>query len=84
MVSDEWGIDEVTGEDFWRVTPLKTHICTAEELGLDEKSDIRPIFMPINDYYISDLNKYKEKMTCIDSADMYIHGDYNSDEARMI
>ena len=40
--------------------------------------------MPVNSHYQSDLEKFKGKLICIDKEDMYIFGDYNSDDARLL
>ena len=48
--ADEWGINPSTGKEFWRVSQLNTHTCTAEELS--------STFMPVNRHYRSDLRVY--------------------------
>ena len=84
VVSDEWGFDETTGEDFWRVTPLETHICSDEELGLSEDSNVRPLFMPSNKKFTGNLDSYRGKIICIDREELRLRGEYNSDEARIL
>ena len=86
ILVEEWGTDE-DGIDFYRNTPLKTHICTKEELGVvDEDSSAQPShFMPVSERYKSDLKDYKDAMICIDSKEeMHIHGTFDTDNTRMM
>ena len=58
-------------------------MCSEEELGLKGPlSSSR--FMPIHEKSERDIRKYHKKFICTDPKDMYIHGEYHSDEARLI
>ena len=62
------------------VLPLKTHTCTPEELGIDEKYRSQAKFMKVKDTYRHHKIDYKDNMICIENADSHLHGDYHSEE----
>ena len=77
--SFSWGF----GESFESIrAPLNTRSCTRAELGLDDSAE--SAFYPIRNNSKKTVEKYWKKFMCIDKEDMYIHGSYNSDKARLM
>ena len=71
-----WGYE---GELESKKTPIETHSCSDEELGIDEGGEY-PIFETSE--YLVDL--WKRKFVCADQKDLVIYGDYNSAKAQTI
>ena len=62
---------------------MKTHTCTARELGLDGKYDDKKYMKPrVDSHRYIDL--YRNKFLCIDEEDRWLRGNFNSDTASVI
>ena len=78
--SYEWG-PKADGSYFTRREELQTHVCSHEELGLNEdRSNAK--FMPLHEQGADFVSMYQKKLLCLKPEDMYIFGDYNSVNAR--
>ena len=60
---------------------IPSHTCSTEELGLEGQNSS---FMPINEKTYDELNLFHKKYICIENEDMYIHGNYNTNYARLL
>lgn len=58
------------------------HICTREELGLDDLKNAR--FMPIHPKSESFVEKYYRKMICIDKSELVVSGTFDSTAADLL
>ena len=81
--SYEWGPDE-NGQFGFKFKNLTTHICTEEELGLNDnkKDPNHGQFFKIHDQSLINVKLYRKKFLCIDKEEMRLYGDYNSLAAR--
>ena len=79
----EWGPDE-NGEFGFKFQNLTTHICTEEELGLNDnaKNPNHGQFFKIHPQSLVNVKLYRKKFLCIDREEMSLYGDYNSLSAR--
>ena len=75
--SYSWGQSEETQSGRIRI---ESHACTREELGLDDEKSGK--FYPIRESIRNRVELYWQKFMCINEADMFIHGSYNSKTAR--
>ena len=60
---------------------IKTHACTAKELGLEQND--RKYMKPNKDSY-NFIKLYQKKFLCIDEEDRYIYGNFYTDIASLI
>ena len=83
--SYEWGPDE-NGQFGFKFKNLTTHICTEEELGLNDnkKDPNHGQFFKIHDQSLINVKLYRKKFLCIDKEEIRLYGDYNSLEAQII
>lgn len=63
--------------------PLGIHNCTRAELGLNEDRE-GARFLPIREGYEDNVELYQKKLICVDKEDMWIHGNYDSSNARQL
>ena len=78
--SYEWGPNP-DGTYITKRTPLNTHVCTREELGINEdRSKAR--FLPLRELEGEIVELYQRKLLCADPEDLFIFGDYNAMKAR--
>ena len=61
-------------------TPIKSHTCTREELGLEEDRSAS-MFMPVYPPSAGEVEFYHKKFDCADKENLNIYGDYNSFKA---
>eukprot|EP00354_Favella_ehrenbergii_P012467 CAMPEP_0170453360 /NCGR_PEP_ID=MMETSP0123-20130129/1963_1 /TAXON_ID=182087 /ORGANISM="Favella ehrenbergii, Strain Fehren 1" /LENGTH=142 /DNA_ID=CAMNT_0010715697 /DNA_START=180 /DNA_END=608 /DNA_ORIENTATION=- len=80
--SYEWGPNP-DGSYFTRRERLEAHICTREELGIDENRE-GARFMPLHEQGANLIELYQKKLLCLDKRDLFIYGDYNSMQARQL
>ena len=73
-----WG-DKEDGEVFYKRERLDHHRCTPEELGT-QKGNAK--FLPMVDKNLPTLERYQKKFDCLDEKDLFVYGDFNSENAR--
>ena len=79
--SYSWG-ERDDGSYFTETVQLEDHVCTRSELGLEDVEDARFLkARPASAAFVRDFNR---KLLCVNEDDMYIHGDYDSYNARML
>ena len=66
-----WGFGEEE-----RYMNLDSHLCTEEELGIDNR-DTNPRFYPIHENSYNDTKPRTKKLKCLDEK-IQLQGDYNS------
>ena len=71
-----WGYE---GELESKKTPIETHSCSDEELGIADDVEY-PIFKTS----ATEVSLWKKKFLCADKKDLIIYGDYNSAKAQTI
>ena len=71
-----WGYE---GELESKNSPIETHSCTDEELGIADGVEY-----PIFETSAQVVNIWKKKFVCADKEDLIIYGDYNSAKAQTI
>ena len=77
---DQWGLNP-DGSVYRNNTIFDSHICTREELGLDEdRTDAT--FMPHQDRQEPFVDMYQKKFICLNKEDLVLWGDFSSDESR--
>lgn len=61
-------------------TPLETHPCTDEELGLVEDQSVSPIF-PVKPSLVKEVTTWKKKFKCVEPEELVIWGNFNAAKA---
>ena len=80
--SYSWGNNN-DGTTFVRRTPLRSHICTQEELNADGESE-NPGFYQAHKSSAWLVKTYQKKLVCVDPEEVYIYGDFSSFDARQL
>lgn len=80
-----WGEQPDGSVGFGRPNITSTHYCSEEELGLvnSTKPGLGKMFPTVKSQK-GLVTFFKKKFLCIDPADAYIFGDFNSDEASLL
>ena len=73
MQHNGWGYD---GETAVRIKDLETHACSDEELGLSEDSEYK-----LAENSVGVITTWKKKFKCLNTEDIEIWGDFNSEAA---
>ena len=63
---------------------IKSHPCTARELGLDGLHDDKMYFAPRSDDSSGFVDIYRKKFVCIDEKDRWVRGNWNNISASTI
>ena len=75
----KWGTNP-DGTLFSGRYPIRSHMCTREELGLDgDKSKAR--FYPVTEGMLPNVDFYHKKFLCIDKEDINMYGDFSTQKA---
>ena len=78
-----WG-QYKNGTYFNKNERIQSSVCTREQLGLVEDQLHKGEFLPLHDTSYDFLNSYQKKFLCTKKEDLYIFGDFDSAQARLI
>ena len=77
--TSQWDVLD-DGKIDWKVSPIASHMCSEEELGLTgDNSRI----MPVHETSTAYVNLYKEKFICLNQEDLKIYGTFSSKKAQV-
>ena len=80
--SYSWGLN-LDGSYYLIRKELEKRNCTKAELGLTDK-DGETVFLPIHETNRNWLDLYHRKLQCLNREDLWLHGDFDSVNARAI
>ena len=79
--SYSWGPNP-DGSYFTERKKLESHVCTREELGLEDPTKSR--FLELHETGAPFIDIYQKKLLCLDPSELYVYGDYYSVNARQM